>query len=304
MLSVIVPATDSPPTLHACVEAIRGSMPAGAELIVQSEPEGAGPAAARNLAARRACGDVLVFVDSDVAVRPDALRGIAGRFERDSWLTALFGAYDDAPRAPGTVSRFRNLLHHHVHIESAGPVESFWAGLGAVRREAFGAAGGFDAERYARPAIEDIELGCRLADRGGLIELDPAIQGTHLKAWSLRSMVATDFARRGVPWTRLQLERRRPARGLNMAPSQIAGALAAIGLAASLAGRRPALALVFAAAMATSNVRLYRLLARAGGPRLVAAGVPLQAIHHLTAVASVPAGVAAHARAGLGRDGR
>ena len=35
--------------------------------------------------------------------------------------------------------------------------------------------------------------------------LDPAIQGTHLKAWTLRSMVRTDFARRGVPWVALLL---------------------------------------------------------------------------------------------------
>jgi hypothetical protein len=262
--------------------------------LVQTEPVGGGPAAARNLAAARARGDVLVFVDSDVLVAPGALAAIAARFESEPELTALLGTYDDAPGADGAVSRFRNLLHHHVHVSSAGPVESFWAGLGAVRREAFEAAGGFDADRYPRPAIEDIELGCRLADRGARIELDPSIRGKHLKAWTLRSMVATDFGRRGVPWTRLQLERRRRARGLSMSGGQLAGALAAVGSVAAAVGRRPWLAAGFAAAMVASNAPLYRLLARAGGPGLVAAGVPLQAVHHLTAVASVPAGAAVH----------
>jgi len=261
---------------------------------VQTTPAGAGPAVARNLAAGRARGEILVFVDSDVLVAPDALDRIARRFQEEPDLTALLGSYDDAPGADDAVSQFRNLLHHHVHVSSAGPVRSFWAGLGAVRREAFDDAGGFDADRYPDPAIEDIELGCRLADRGARIELDPTIRGKHLKAWSVRSMVATDFARRGVPWTRLQLERRRRARGLSMSAAQLSGALAAVGMVVAAARRRPRLAAGFAAVMAASNAPLYRLLARAGGPGLVAAGVPLQALHHLTAVASVPAGAAAH----------
>lgn len=298
MLSVIVPATDSPPTLGRCVEAIRATMPSACELLVQEAPAAAGPAAARNLAADRACGDILVFVDSDVLVAPGALAAIADRFGRDPGLTALFGAYDEAPGAPGAVSRFRNLLHHRVHLASAGPVQSFWAGLGAVRREPFAAAGGFDAERYPVSAIEDVELGCRLADGGGRIELDPSIRGKHLKAWTLRSMVATDFGRRGVPWTRLQLERRRRARGLSLSAAQLAGASAALAAVAAAARRRPGLAAAFAMAMVASNAPLYRLLARAGGPGLVAAGVPLQAVHHLTAAASVPAGTAAYLAAG------
>jgi hypothetical protein len=294
MLSVIVPATDSPPTLGLCLAAIRASMPPTAELLVQGEPARSGPAGARNRAAARARGEILVFVDSDVVVDPEALSGIEAHFAAEPELTAVFGSYDADPSAPGLVSRFRNLLHHHVHSESAGRVESFWAGLGAVRREAFEDAGGFDADRYPRPAIEDIELGCRLADRGGHVVLDPRITGRHLKRWTLRSMVATDFARRGVPWTRLQLERRRRARRLNLSAAQVLGAVAALGMAAGLGGRRPGLAAGCAVAMVASNAPLYRLLARAGGPRLAAAGVPLQAVHHLTAAASVPAGAVLH----------
>ena len=65
------------------------------------------------------------------------------------------------------MAAFRNLLHHVVHQRSAGHVRSFWAGLGAVRRTAFDAAGGFDAERYPQPSIEDVELGGRLARQAG-----------------------------------------------------------------------------------------------------------------------------------------
>ena len=39
-------------------------------------------------------------------------------------------------------------------------------GLGAIRREAFDAVGGFDAQRFPRPSIEDVELGMRLHAAG------------------------------------------------------------------------------------------------------------------------------------------
>src|SRR5581483_8555183 len=173
-LSAIVPATNAPPTLEACRDAIQAADEAPEELIVVLE--GAGPADARNRGAARATGDVLVFVDADVVVHGDAFARIRRAFE-DPSLVALFGSYDDRPAAPGTVSVFRNLLHHHVHQSGAGPATTFWAGLGAVRRDAFEAVGGFDAERYLVPSVEDIDLGTRLVAAGRRIELDPSVQG-------------------------------------------------------------------------------------------------------------------------------
>ena len=108
----------------------------------------------------------------------------------------------------GLVSRFRNHLHHYVHHSSPGPATTFWTGLGAIRRDAFRSVDGFDADRYPVPSIEDVELGIRLFERGGRIRIDPELQGMHLKAWTIPDMVRTDFARRGIPWIKLMLERR------------------------------------------------------------------------------------------------
>lgn len=294
-LAAVVPAADRPPTLARCTSALLGGDRLPDELIVQREPAGAGPAAARNAGASRVATDVLVFVDSDVEAHPDALARIERHLAADPGLAAVFGAYDDEPAAPGLTSRFRNLLHHHVHSSSPGEAETFWAGLGAVRREAFEAAGGFDAERFPRASVEDVELGMRLRERGARVLLDPQIRGRHLKAWTLLTMVRTDFARRGVPWMRLLLgERRRGAAALNLGARHRASAAATVLLALATLARRPRLALGSLLTVLALNRGFYGLLGRRGGLRLLLAGIPLHLVHQLTAVASVPVAIVLH----------
>ncbi len=296
MLQVVIPATDNPATLGRCLAALaRSTEPHAVEVV--SDPPGSGPAAARNAGVARTSGEIVVFVDADVEVHADALRRLREALEREPGLAAVFGAYDDRPAANAVVSRFRNLLHHHVHARAGGPATTFWAGLGAIRREAFDDIGGFDAWRYPAPCIEDIELGMRLHAAGRRIVLDPAVRGTHLKRWTLRSMLRTDLAARGAPWVALRLERGGAGGGaLNLAWGQrLATGAALVGTAAALSGRGR-LALAALAAMVAPNASFYVLLARLGGPRLALGGVPLHLLHHLTAAASVPAGVLLWAR--------
>jgi GT2 family glycosyltransferase len=297
-LAVVVPATDDPPSLALCVDALQASTEPPDQLLVVDAPPGASPAAARNRGALETDCDLVAFVDADVVVDSEALARLRDRLAADPELTAVFGSYDDSPPAPGTVSRFRNLLHHHVHTSSPGPAETFWAGLGAVRRDAFLAVGGFDAERFPEPSVEDIELGIRLRRAGERIVLDPSIRGTHLKRWSLRSMVDTDLRRRGVPWTRIALEQGGRSQVLNLGWRHRVSALAAVVVAGAALARRPRIALAALALTAWLNRSLYALLARRGGPGLAVAGVGLHLIHQLTAAISAAVGAAAHLLAG------
>jgi GT2 family glycosyltransferase len=295
-ITAIVPATDDPPTLACCVRAIGEAADGPDQLIVVGRASAPGPAAARNQGAEEATGDVLAFVDSDVLVHPDAFSHVRRAFAADPSLTALFGSYDDAPSGAGVVSAFRDLLHHHVHHQAAGPATTFWAGLGAIRRDAFLAAGGFDADRYPNPSIEDVELGMRLHRGGARIELDPALLGTHLKQWTLARMMRTDLLARGAPWVALLLRERSHSTALNLGWRHRLSAAAAVCTVALGALRRPAPAACALGAFVLINRPFHALLWRRTSPAQAAAGVLLHLVHHLAGVAAVPVGAVAHLR--------
>ena len=287
-LSAIIPATDQPSTLAACEKAIAESQERPDEVVIVRDPSFGGPAQGRNLGAQQATGDVLVFVDADVEVHPDAFSLIRAAFERDAELTGVFGSYDDDPERHGLVSDFRNLLHHHVHQEGAGEAITFWAGLGAVRREAFLAVGGFDEQRFPYSSIEDIELGVRLVANGGRILLDPAIQGKHLKRWTLSGMVRTDLVRRGIPWVQLIVERGSGSTALNLSWRHRASAGASVLLTGSLLARKPRGVFLAGGVLYALNAPFYRLLLRRRGLTQAAVGIPLHVVHHLAGAAAVP----------------
>ena len=255
-----------------------------------------GPAAARNLGARAARGEILVFVDADVCVAKDTLRRFAELFASRPELGAAFGAYDSSPRESGIVSQYRNLLHHYVHSTSPGPATTFWAGCGAIRTALFERVGGFDAVRYPRPSIEDIELGYRMSAAGASILLCPEIQGTHLKRWTLRGGFVTDFRDRGVPWMHLLVERKEIAGSgpLNLQVTEkLFTILVPVGCMLALASAVLGSRFVFVCAMlallvvVAGNAPLLAWFARVRGAPFALAILPLRlAYYALNAVSA------------------
>jgi GT2 family glycosyltransferase len=292
-ISVVIPAGDQPEALSRCLHALEAARAARDEIIVVTEPSAAGPALLRNLGAQRASGDVLLFVDSDVLVHPDALDRVRAAFAGDASLAAVFGSYDAHPAAPDPVSQFRNILHHHIHATGAGLVETFWAGLGAMRRDVFHAIGGFDAVRYTqrRPGVEDIDLGLRLHDSGHRIRLDPGIQGTHLKRWTLAGMVRVDLRVRGASWVALMLQRRRVLNGLNLAWRHRVSAVASLVIVERVLRRRWTSAGLLVGMQVWLNRALYGLVRRSAGWRAAALAVPLHIVHHMICALAVPWGL-------------
>ena len=270
-ISVVIPSYNSAAALKLCLTALVRSRDHLREIIVvddESEDNTKevaaafpvellstgrrrGPAFARNLGAKAASGDILLFLDSDVCVHDTTIPAICGSFDADPELDALIGSYDDNPQAPDFISQYRNLMHSWVHHQAKRTASTFWSGCGAIRRSLFLRHNGF-TEQYGRPAVEDIELGYRLVRSGRKIILDRQLEVQHLKCWTFWSLVRTDVQDRAIPWTELILRDRLMPNDLNLQMRQ-----------------RFSVALVFAL------IAVFGYMALTGGTRFL---VPLLAI--------------------------
>lgn len=322
-VSVIIPVHNGAATLRRCLDALRKSefhdyecivvddastddtatvARSGAATVIRLERRG-GPARARNHGAARAHGEVLVFLDSDVCVHADTLRRLDDCLRQSIQTAAVFGSYDDAPADPHFVSQYKNLLHHYVHHRSRRDAWTFWAGCGAIRREVFLQMGGFD-ESYTRPSVEDIELGLRLRAHNRHVALDPAIQVTHLKRWSMASLLRADLFDRAIPWLLLMLRHRIVRHDLNVTvPDRASAALvwiATLTLAALLIARAAPLPLVIAvlaactAGLCVLNLDLYRFFTRTRGLWFAVRALPLHWLYFWYCGLAVPLALGIH----------
>src|SRR3990172_8019634 len=305
-ISIIVPAYNNKAELDECLQALTTSSYPDAEIIVVDDAStddlprvaarngvrvvrrvrNGGPGAARNSGALHARGDILFFVDADVVIAPGAVGRVARVLDENPDLAAVFGSYDAQPRARGVVSQYRNLLHHFVHQAGNSEASTFWGGCGAVRRAVFQELGGFDEKRFPRPSIEDIEFGYRLRRAGYRVLLDKGLQGTHLKRWTLRSVIWTDITRRAIPWSRLILESKNAPADLNLKQGQrLSAGLVTLGcLLLPVAAFRMELLAVPAAALLGGvflNRDLFAFFWRERGLRFAVSCIPLHLLYYL-----------------------
>jgi glycosyltransferase involved in cell wall biosynthesis len=291
-VSFIVPAFNAERTLAQTVETVRAAAPPGSELVIIDDgsldgtrslaaeladrlvcrPCQGGAARARNDACRAASGDVFVFVDSDVTVRPEAVAGLLKHLADGA--DAVYGAYEALPppevrNAPTT---YKNLIHHFTHMRGATDrASTFWSGFSAIKREAFWAVDGFDPSTTRSADVEDIHLGYRLNSAGFRIVLDPSLQALHHKQYNIRGLIASDLFHRAIPWTKAMIELRTVPLDLNLKRHAIISAGLIWFTAATLplpliAGRRAVIVPVVAGtAWVASNLEFLRYVRTVDG---------------------------------------
>jgi N-acetylglucosaminyl-diphospho-decaprenol L-rhamnosyltransferase len=212
-------------------EMVRTEFPS-VELIALDHNVGFGPAV--NLVAAKTSAPWIAPANSDIEVRPGALRGLleaAGRQPRAGVLAPRLelpsGETQHSVYAFPTIpftARFN--LGFHRRVGDRLCLEGFWDpsrerdvdwALGAfllVRRAAWDAAGGFDEQQWMY--AEDLDLGWRIARSGYTTHYVPAARVLHhasaatTQAWGdertlrwLRSTYAWMLRRRGLVRTRI-----------------------------------------------------------------------------------------------------
>jgi GT2 family glycosyltransferase len=253
-----------------------------------------GPAVARNDAARAASGDVIFFVDADVAVHPDIAARVRAAMA-DATIHAVVGVYDDRPPASNFFSRYKNLLQRFIHLGARQDGATFWGACGAIRRSALEGVGGFD-ERFDRPSVEDIDLGYRLTNAGFRIAFSPALEVTHLKTWTVGSLLQSDILRRALPWTWLLMRESSIRRDLNLRyRHRVAGVLACLLVASIPLGVLSSAAWAAGAACAVLLVaidqRLWRFFRTHGGAAFATGALAWHWVYYAYSTAAFVAGV-------------
>jgi GT2 family glycosyltransferase len=221
-ISIVIPVYNGGEQFQRCLQSLDNFVPKSTEIIVVVDggtdnsrkvadkfgakvltfPTAGGPARARNVGARAAKGDIILFIDADVTIGADTLSQVAKIFDTYPNTDALIGSYDDMPGAANFLSQYKNLFHHFTHQTGSEDASTFWGACGAIRRNVFLEIGGFD-EAYRYPSVEDIDLGYRLKKSGYQIKLCPDVQVKHLKRWGVVSLLKAEIFYRALPWTEL-----------------------------------------------------------------------------------------------------
>lgn len=223
--SVIIPTYNAERTLPALLDSLEAQVCRAFETIVVDDcstdatPQlaqrdwvrfarldvNSGPATARNHGVTLAHGEWLVFVDSDMELKPDTLQRLADTLDATG-ADALVCSYTLTPANSGFVPRYKAIweyvsIDRGVTLDENGVARiATWAPRpGAVRRAAYEAVGGFDT-RFRGADLEDMEFGYRLAEAGFVTVLAPSVRSLHHYPASWRKELH-GFTRRVAIWS-------------------------------------------------------------------------------------------------------
>lgn len=245
VVSVVVPCHNASGTLRDCLAALRDQTRAPDEIVVvddaSSDDSAAiaaefgctvvelkrnrGPSGARNEGIAAARGDVLFFVDSDVALLPDAIERAAELLAADPGLDIVHGTYVPEPtRGRGIVERYLVLREAYWRHRFAGPANVVVFAVAAVRRSVFDRFGPLD-ERLRD--CEDVEYSARMRGLTAILTTE-AVAGSHDAGGTLAKALRTQW-KRSVPLPALKPRGVRLER-INRMSSLVALALALASL--------------------------------------------------------------------------
>lgn len=311
-ISVIIPTRDGNHTLGRCLASIKNSTHSPREVIVVDdcskencssivesfgfrtvrldEPREA--EYARNKGAELATGDILVFTDSDMILQPDVLKRIHDHLSTNRYA-AVSGVCTPETDDKKLAARYKNLWLYYSYVNSPHDFDWFILSIGAVRKEVFSELKGFGTTYPTVSGGGDLEFGRRLKQAGKKIRLDTAIQGRHLKRYTIWSLLRNDYVR-GKGWFEFAAGRKvlwhvlKRFRIGNIYPAFIASVLISLSLLISLVlalfdGIFLYLAMLFALAHLLMNYPLFRFFRHEAGVGFLLKAIPMSFLDHLVA---------------------
>ncbi|MGN9844544.1 glycosyltransferase family 2 protein [Nonomuraea sp. H19] len=288
LVSVIIPSYNRSDVLRLCLDAVQEQTYPHIEVIVVDDcgtedaarvaaSKGAkvvrtkangGPTPARNLGAEHATGEILFFLDADIALDPDAVDNAVRILESHPEIGALGGILrPESLVSQSLASQYRALQMHRWWMPAHRPTLELHAAVLAVPAKVFAEIGPFDP-RLRETVSSDYRVRVR---RSYEVKLSDAIRGRKDHDATVRTILRKVFRRARIS----AMDWRRGETPGDSVPRAIGGVL--------LLATVPALALPMAVGRAGAFVP----------PALVAAAMALDAGTHRFAYAQrgVPFGV-------------
>jgi glycosyltransferase involved in cell wall biosynthesis len=211
-ISIVIPAAGAPDVFQECLSAlfkgnrsplevlvIDDAMDSKAYEIARQFPvrllknPGKGVSAARNFGASQAKASILLFADTDVILPPNALELIENALKTET-IGGVIAIQSAKLRLTDFFSRYKNHWMRFTYHRLKGSVHLFYTSCAAISRNIFLKSDGFD-ENYRLPSIEDTAFGAALGRQNIAICILPALEVEHVKSYSIRTILRTDFQR-------------------------------------------------------------------------------------------------------------
>ncbi|MFE2596898.1 glycosyltransferase family 2 protein [Streptomyces sp. NPDC059396] len=260
---------------------------------VLSTGTNSGVAVARNTGAAHASGQILFFLDSDVALRPGAVAAAVELLRDEPGIGAVCGMYEPEPLIRDSlVEECRCLQAYYWRTSSEGTVSFLISAMCAMRVEVFEAVGPFNPNLRQ---TEEVDYGQRLTQKYDLL-LTPAIRGSHDDDSELVPLIRKIFTR-GRLRVPLYAQRRKFAKGFETASrswASLASLLGVVSLAAPavLGPVAWALPVLLFAAVIGLDFGMYRFVAGRRGPLFLLGFIGVQLVFNLTVAVGVAFGAA------------
>jgi len=226
-ISIVIPNRNGAATIGACLDAACASRHGRFEVVVVDDgsedasvdvirrfpcrlvrlAERGGVSKARNAGARAAAGDLLLFIDNDCLLAPDALSAAeaacGGRVD-----LVVGGTYTPVPADCDFFSFFQSVFIHHFETKRPAP-DYVAAHAMVIDAGLFRRSGGFVEDSFIGVAasVEDVELSHRLRRAGCELAMSRALRVTHVFRFSLRRSLA-NAVRKARYWTMYSLANR------------------------------------------------------------------------------------------------
>ncbi len=155
-------------------------------------PTNSGPPAARNLGAEHAKGEYLIFVDSDIALEPDAVANAVQMLESDRRLGAVGGILlPELLVNRSLAAQYRAIQMYRWWMPTHRPTLELHAAVLAVPARVFAEVGPFNPDLID---TESADYRGRLTERYQ-VRITDAVRGVHDHDPTLRQIVRNVFRR-------------------------------------------------------------------------------------------------------------